>query len=713
MNLAEALIEVPELPSTAIAKRKLKLNPDLVVREEVDENGNPISVAFVPEESCVYRIPQGQFELLKLFDGERSFAEIAEVYQQMGGDLTEEDVKRFAASAQDTGLWYVSPQERNITLSQKLAEDRRKRVRRKSKHGDVAHMKFKWWDPDEFLTRLNQRVSFVFTWWFTAITLVLFGFMTWIWIDRWSEIGRDTIRYYTFTNKNGWDLLEFWVLFLVMAFLHETAHGLTCKHYGGNVHDIGFQLIYLAPAFAADITEVWVRTGKWQRIAAIMAGIWVETVVCALATFVWWGTPTGSYSHELAYKFMLITGVMVVVMNLNPLIKLDGYYALGELTGIQELKEKSTAFLSGWVKRHVFRLPVEYDYVPLRRRLLYVPYAFLSGAYSYLLLFAVARFANNIFRSYSPEWAFIPASYLAWKIFRSRIKRLWTFMKTVYLNVRSKIAITRTRLILAAGIGLVVLFAPLFRQTVTAPLILEPTAESEIHARVPGVIQAVLADEGAHVKRDALLMQLENPGLERDLANAEWMLEIARDRRTKAQLMYASLGEAQAQFEKARILRDTAQRKASLLLVRAPIEGTLTTARVGDLVGQYVSEGTLLAKLENTSTLRVRLFVPEFEMRNVRPGSRVAVHLLPGVGSRKATVEEIAIAPAPISEGLMPPSQYQGLKGVNYYAVTATIVNDGTLKPGMSGLGKILVRHHSLAAIITQEAVEFVLRRAW
>ena len=109
--------------------------------------------------------------------------------------------------------------------------------------------------------------------------------------------------------------------------------------------------------------EVYVYGGKWPRVAAIVAGIWVELMFCSVASIVWWGTPAGNPVHDFAYKIMLITGVAVVLMNLNPLIKLDGYYLFGELVGIPTIKENSTDYLSSWVKRNVFRLPVDVPYL--------------------------------------------------------------------------------------------------------------------------------------------------------------------------------------------------------------------------------------------------------------------------------------------------------------------------------------------------------------
>jgi putative peptide zinc metalloprotease protein len=139
-----------------------------------------------------------------------------------------------------------------------------------------------------------------------------------------------------------------------------------------------------------------VYSGKWARIATSIAGIWVETIFCFAATVIWWGTPAGTPLHEWAYKILLITGIGVAVVNLNPLIKLDGYYILCELTGIIGLKEDSTAFVSSWVKKNILRLPIEVEFVPKRRRIGFVVYAILSGIYSYTLLYVVVTFAYHV-----------------------------------------------------------------------------------------------------------------------------------------------------------------------------------------------------------------------------------------------------------------------------------------------------------------------------
>jgi putative peptide zinc metalloprotease protein len=145
---------------------------------------------------------------------------------------------------------------------------------------------------------------------------------------------------------------------------------------------MGFSLMYFAPSFFCDATQVLITGGKRARIATDIAGIWLDLVVCFFATVVWWATPTGMPAHDWAYKFMMVTGIGVSLLNLNPLIKLDGYLIFCELVAEPSLKETSTAYLMAWIRKHIFRFPTEVPYVPRRKRPFYIAYAILSGMYS-------------------------------------------------------------------------------------------------------------------------------------------------------------------------------------------------------------------------------------------------------------------------------------------------------------------------------------------
>src|SRR5271167_823736 len=376
MNLTRVLeVALPEIPARTLSDRPPRMPPDVVFKEHL-EDGEPIVRVLVPSQDAMYRFPRQNWDLIQLFDGCRSFEDIAEIYSgTMGRAYSPEAIREFAASLEAMDFWYKTPQEKNIQLMQKTADERRKLLKsRKSKFGDLSEITFPAFKTDRFISWLYRYTSFVYTWWFTLITLAAFGLATWISIAHWSEIGRDTLQFYNFKAKSWGDVAVFYLLAVIILGWHELGHGHACKHYGGRVPAMGFLLIYLTPAFYTDTSEGFVKGTRYQRFIIAMAGVWAELWVYALVTPIWWGTPPGTDLHNAAYLMMLMSGIAGLLLNWNPLMKLDGYYMLSEVLEIADLKEASTAYVSAWVKRNIWGLPIEVPYVPKHRRLGFVIY---------------------------------------------------------------------------------------------------------------------------------------------------------------------------------------------------------------------------------------------------------------------------------------------------------------------------------------------------
>jgi putative peptide zinc metalloprotease protein len=712
MNLSEVLnVALPDLPARRV-RGYPQLHPKLVMREHM-EDGVPTMVGVVSGGTYLYRFSPEQWNLVQLFDGQRSYREVAELFeQQAGGAVSEEQVREFAGSLDELDFWYKTPLEKNITAAQKLAERRKQRVKKKTL--DMGQLVVASWDPDAHVTRLHDAVKFVYSWWFISGVLAMFAVMVAIFISGLGEIWQDTVRYYTFTDKGVADLAEFWLLFCGLGFFHESAHAVTCKHYGGQVHNMGFMLIYLSPAFFADISEVYVYGTKWPRVAAIFAGIWVELMFCAVATVVWWGTPAGSPIHDFTYKVMLITGVGVVLMNLNPLVKIDGYYLLGELIGIPTLKENATEYLSTWVKRKVFHLPVDVPYYSRRRRVFFAMYALLSGMYSYTLLFAIVRFSYNVFGRFSPQWAFVPAGGLAFLIFRGRARALWRFMKDFYLDKAEMIRGWLGRRGLATAlVALFLIFAPLWPETVGGRFFLEPQQRAVLRAPVAGQVTQVWTHEGMAVRVGAPIFRLENPGLQQEANQAQADLSSADVELRRAQSIYAGVAPARADQAADLGRYQSLARQVGALQIVSPIAGTVVTPEIGNLKGSFVSEGTQLAEVDDVTVLSARIFVPEFQIHKVRPAAGCSLKLESLFSPLSGKVNSIGPASAEIAPGLVSQEKYQGIAGPRYYVATVRIENPGSLRPGMSGDAKIRVGRRSIAMLLGDSVLEFARRKIW
>jgi putative peptide zinc metalloprotease protein len=699
MNLSEALdAALPEIPRTRLSRKNPpRVDPDLIIREDVTD-GEPIVSVYQRSTANLLRLKPTQWQLARLFDGVRSYEEIAAAFQtETGIPLSPEEVQTFAENMDEGGFWYQNPQEKNIAMNEKLAAQRSRRVQSHSSF-NVAHISFSAWDPDRYLTRLDQKIGkYVYNRWFTLFAVLLFLFQAVVFTVKWNVIGPDIPVYYNFSKKTVGDLVEFWWLLMVIGFVHESSHGLTCKHFGGEVHSMGLMFLYLTPAFYVDVTESWVSASRLQRMATIIAGIWVEMILCGAATIVWTNTQPGEWAHDFCYKLILLTGLAVVVVNLNPLIKLDGYYFFAEWVRVPDLKERSTTFLTGWVQRHIFRLPVDVPVVSRRRAPLFFFYALASGLYSYLLLLFFVRFSYNVFFHWFAELALVPAALLGFVIFRSRLRSLRSFARDFYRTNVAAFRLTPLRAALAGAL-LALLFVPIVRERENAYFVIEPKETHQVHAGVPGKVVAVYVKEGDPVRSGQVIARLQSMNAASASEEAASLVASSQARVVTAELQHSGLGGALAAQQAARDSSASAREEDAHLAVVAPAAGVVATEDPQSLLNRDVTTGEPLLTIVDPTQLVARLFVPVSEMDRVRVGDPVSLQLpfqFSEIHGRLGTMEGSAV---PLPAGVIANQGYKGIALPAFYTARIPFeAKEGEVQPGLSGEAKIFGARHSLA----------------
>lgn len=716
MNLSEVLdAALPELPGMVLAhSRPPRLDPDLIAREEVLD-GEPSVGVLQRNQIKFFRFSPAQWNFACLFDGVRSYEEIAALYTEQSGELVSaEQARAFADTLEGSGIWYKTPQEKNLALSQKLMDERGRRARRTSKF-NLAHMRFPAWDPDAYFNWLDGTAGrFLYSRWCVAAMVLLFLFETTVFISYWSTIGPDAKLYYNFTQKSLFDLAEFWLLFLALGFIHESAHGLTCKHFGGQVHSLGLMLIYLMPAFYVDVTEVWVYASKSQRLATIIAGIWSEMVVCGLGMILWLNTVPGEWLHDFAYQLILITGIAVILINLNPLIKLDGYYFLTEAIELPDLKEDSTGFLTGWFQKHILRLNVDVPVVARRRAPFFVLYAMLSGAYSYMILFFVIRFSYNVASHWLAEFALLPSGLLAFAIFRGRLRSIRGVMLRFWNENLGAGRSLRPLHLVAAALLAVLFLVPFWRDREDAYFVIEPMQTRILHAAVPGRVDGVLVREGEQVRAGAVMLTMSSPVADAMAESAVAQTRDASFQAFNAELQGRSIGPAAAQQISSQRASLLARQAQASLIVAAPEDGVVLTRNPAALLGQNVGAGQPLLDFAAGEQRAVRVYIPTAELQRIAPGAEVAlalpdrfspVHLTLGVPGGDA----VNLPP-----GLVAAQNYKGIKLPVFYAARMALPAWAGNPPfGLAGRAKIFGARRSLAGRMATVAADLVKAHIW
>ena len=199
---------------------------------------------------------------------------------------------------------------------------------------------------------------------------------------------------------NWWTIFSFWISLAVVKIIHEFGHGLTAKHYGGEVHEMGMLFLVLTPALYCDVTDSWLLPNKWKRIWISAAGIYVECFLASIATFVWCYSEPGLL-NSLSMATMFICSINTILFNANPLLRYDGYYVMADWLEIPNLRIKSTQFFAYLIQEKVLGLeiPVQ-SYMPKSRRYLFVTYAIASYLYRWVVTFSILFFLSQVLKPY-------------------------------------------------------------------------------------------------------------------------------------------------------------------------------------------------------------------------------------------------------------------------------------------------------------------------
>jgi putative peptide zinc metalloprotease protein len=153
----------------------------------------------------------------------------------------------------------------------------------------------------------------------------------------------------TIAGSYTWGIIGLLVAELASIFVHEMSHALTVKHYGREVRRGGMMLYFGTPAFFVDTTDIWLEN-RGPRVAVTWAGPYSGLILGGLASGAIALWPKWELTG-LLFQFALVS-YFLVFFNLNPLLELDGYFALVDALEIPMLRDKSLDFArSGlWAK---------------------------------------------------------------------------------------------------------------------------------------------------------------------------------------------------------------------------------------------------------------------------------------------------------------------------------------------------------------------------
>ncbi len=605
-----------------VADLKIKLRPSAQISRQF-YRGDRWYVVRDPAGNQFHRLSAPAFRFIGLLDGSRT---VAEAWELTGGQLADDAPTQNEVIQILSQLHSANLLESDVTPDAAVLLRRHKKMVKRQWQGRMMNILFPripLWDPDRFVCRWMPVMRPLLSW---------FGVLLWLAVVIWAvatiapRMGELQSGAMDAIKPGNWPFL--WATFVLIKAIHELGHAFACRRFGGEVHELGIMFLVLVPAPYVDASSAWSFPNKWARIFVGAGGMIFELFVAALAAFAWMHTADGTLLHQLSYNTMLIASVSTILFNANPLLRYDGYYILADWLEIPNLRNKSSEYSLGLIKRHLFRVKQMQPLPPVKQRAWLLSYFVTSTIYRTLIgifiIFMVYREVPvlGVLMALGgvATWLIVPVAKLL-----------------KYLLLDAELHRKRTRAIgwvlgMAAATVFILGFIP-FPWYYEARGIAEPYEKAVQHVETPGRVVEILVQDGERVQPGQVVLKLQDAELEARLselahrvaaATAELAGAEVRDP-TLRKIMEDRLASLQSQL-------DTAKKDYEKLTVRATIAGRLIAPDMHTLSGKYLPRGQEVFTVAQLDRLRVTAIIDQDDAALAyRPQGRQAQLRLAGL----------------------------------------------------------------------------------
>ncbi len=595
-----------------------------------------------------FQVGLAEYSWISSFDGKRTLQQ--SIDGRTPGDVTA------APLAVQTARWLL---QNNLAYlanadQSKILEEQARQVRIAKLVSILNPVSFKipLFNPNRVLARLQPLARILFSWWFLVAWLAAAIYAVSILASEWNRLGEETVQ--IFSGYRWMTLLIVWVL---LKLIHETAHGLACRKFGGEVPEAGVLFILFTPMAYVNVTSMWRFANRWQRMLVSIAGIYIELFLAFIALGIWQRYPGAT--GDIAFNVFLTASVSTLLFNANPLMRFDGYFIFSDLLNIQNLYSKGVRWLDDRFKAIFFGSERKVYFArPFERRVVKT-YGLLAWVWKILIGISLTIAASVLFQGAGLAlagfcvlmWYALPA----YKTFR------W-FQKA---RANGEAHLSRVGLsgAVAAAMVLAMFFVFKAPATKSAPAIVQFEGEQIIRARSDGFIQEISVRTGQTVEQGDTVMILDNPRLKLEVFELERLIQESTIQ-ARIKTRQGELALAQAENERLASLNKQWSEKKSQrdeLVIKAPAKGVVMRRDLDQQTGRYVKAGDELFSLAPSDSRLIMVSIDQRDWDSLKGNEGRSMQIL-FAGTKMETTRLRRIYPA-ASTALQHPSMGSNLGG--------------------------------------------------
>ena len=565
------------------------------------DDGSPRWFLFDPVRNAFHRLTRRAVDILANWSSEPAADALARLKKTTHSDIEEDELKEITEFLFAQKLTETPPADDPETLARQEAASR------KPFHEQLIHkylfFRIPLFQPHKFLDATAPIVSFMFkrlTWIIISIIGLIGLFFT---ARQWEQFMATFMHFFTLEG------FMFYALTLVIIKgLHELGHAFTARHFGVRIPIIGVAFLVMFPVLYTDTTDAWRLKDKRKRLLIDAGGIIVELSIAAIALFLWSFLPDGP-ARSAAFFAATTSWVLSLMVNLNPCMRFDGYYLLGDLFSIQNMQARGFEIGRWKMRETLFNLGLpKPELLPSKKTTGLLIYAYTTWVYRFFLFIGIALLVHHIFPKAIGIVLFIIEIlfFIVTPMWRE-IKHWWTQRMTIISNSRGRLTLITSLTVLA------LFFAP-WQTKVSAPALIRPVLQTDIFSVSPAQIEAIHVKKGQAVKTGDPLMDLSSEALifNRELSEQRMAMLTAQINRKASNLDERRLSSLLDDDLKTETLTlQSIDEEIAQLTIIAPHDGIISALPQTLHKGRHVTQTEPLMQIVDSREFEILALAPE------------------------------------------------------------------------------------------------------
>lgn len=338
-----------------------------------------------------YRIGTREHFLLSRMDGSRTLQEIGAEYERYAGKyVSANEWKILLNMLEKRQLLTGSTTPAGVNALREAGQQKRRKGQR------LFRARVVLLNPDAFLGKILPWLRFAFHPAFVSLALAAIVAFEIFFFSHLGLILKNVfIDVKAGTMTSAWFISAVIALIAVTLVLHEFAHGLTCKRFGGSVQEMGIGWRYLSPFPYCKLDDVILFQNRWHRVYAASAGVFINLLMLLPFALLWYVAP----EHQALRVFCasaLLSINFLSLLNLTPFIELDGYLIITYALNMTDLRKDAHALYLSKIKHLFIRsaTPIRYP----RHSAIYLIYGAFSLLFTLGFLVYMVVYWFNLFR---------------------------------------------------------------------------------------------------------------------------------------------------------------------------------------------------------------------------------------------------------------------------------------------------------------------------